>query len=260
MGDQRECYCGTISVELDELPSIRLESFNPNSGEPCLTEKRSKSITSMLLATQRRCFTLEKDWKIMLSRVTYMEELNGEIVIPVRCHIGEPPVKFDGASVPAPWLISFVSLGILRPLGVMLIASIVHDFAYQKGYLEVIDDTGVHKRVEVARATVDRLFRDIISTVNQLPLVGWIAWFTVRVGWIFGVKYDGKAFGGKPPHMILAALIVLISLAMMYFWWGGSFQLERIKTLMTAIFGGYFFAWAVSTVALRIIKRFPGFL
>lgn len=247
---QRECYEGPISVELYDLPSIRLVSFNPNSGEPCIPNVRKGFFKTMLLATQRRCFTLDKDWVIKLDKVKYLPELNGDIVIPKQCSDTGKPVVFDGASVPAPWLISFVSLGILRPLGVMLVASIVHDFAYEYGYLCIRDKDGNINKVPVERAKVDRLFRDIIATVNQLPVIGWIAWFFVRVGWLFGVKYNGKAFGGKPPHLVFAVLIAVTGILTLYFWGG-----QHVKNVTTSIFAAYFIAWAISSIAVRFLTH-----
>lgn len=255
MYDPQECYKGPISVELDGLPSICLESFNPLGNKSCNNHAKPKRIKGLLLSTQRRCFTLNNDWSLTLGGVDYKPELNGKIIIPVRCHTGEKPVRFDGASVPAPWLISFVSLGILRPLGVMLVGSIVHDFAYQNGYLEVIDSSGNQNRIYVEREIIDRLFRDIISTVNQLPVVGWIAWFFVRVGWLFGIKYDGQPFGGKPPHLVLASVIVICGAAFLYFFEGGSFQVQRLTSLLSWIFGGYIVLWGTSAIALKFFGR-----
>ncbi|WP_200233725.1 DUF1353 domain-containing protein [Thiohalocapsa halophila] len=104
------------------------------------------------------------------------------------------------------------TLGILRPLGVMLTASIVHDFAYKFGYLPKDDGT----KVEVERHVADLLFRDILESVNRIPLLGFIAWFAVRLGWPV-VKYNGKPGGGKKPYgaylVLLVALAVLLTAA-----------------------------------------------
>ncbi len=67
---------------------------------------------------------------------------------------------FDGASVPRPWLVTAVGGGILRPLGVMLIASIIHDFALlgpQEGVGQLF------RRRALEMASVFSLGHDLVS-------------------------------------------------------------------------------------------------
>lgn len=89
--------------------------------------------------------------------------------------------KFNGASVPFPWLMACLSLGVFRPMGILFTASIVHDYAYQYGNLPLLADNTVTEH-EVSRSVADELFRNTIKTVNQAPIAAWIAWIAVRLG------------------------------------------------------------------------------
>jgi hypothetical protein len=192
-----EAYRYPIDVKFDDIPSVRLKSIKP-AKPPTLFER-------LLLATKPREFELDEDWCVRLDRVSYDERLNGSVRIPK--NKDDEAIDFDGASVPFPWLVSFLTLGILRPLGVMLTASIVHDYAYKYGHLPKDDGS----EVKLERDVADRLFRDMIATVNRLPLVAFIAWFAVRLGWPF-VKYNGRTQGGKPPYMEYLSLLVFVAL------------------------------------------------
>jgi len=195
-GSKAEEYRYPIYVKFDDIPPVRLKSIRP--------KKRLTLIDRLVLATKPRKFGLAEDWCIQLDKVSYDQRLNGSVVIPQ--NKDGKPIDFDGASIPLPWLVSLLTLGILRPLGVMLTASIVHDYAYKFGHLKKDDGT----EVQIERDVADRLFRDIIETVNKLPLVGFIAWFAVRLGWPF-VEYNGKAQGGKPPYLEYLLLFVLVA-------------------------------------------------
>ena len=195
-----EKYEGTIEVEFKEMPSIRLESFKPlgNVG----------TLERLAIATRRRRFSLIEPWKIELAQIEYSDGLNGVVRIPSKGS-DKKELVFDGASIPMPWLVSLLTVGILRPLGVMLAGSIVHDYAYKFGSLHVSKDGSEFKDVPLTRHRADALFRDIVSTVNRLPPVGYIAWFFVRIGWVW-VKYNGKRFGGRVPVVEYALLFTLL--------------------------------------------------
>jgi len=191
---------GPIDVAFDSMPSIRLESY---SAAPDSDVRRRLAI-----ATRRRRFSLREDWRISLTDVGYSPALNGTVEIPAKGG-GDRTIVFDGASIPLPWLVSLLTIGILRPLGVMLVGSIVHDYAYQHGTLRIARDGRTFEAVPVPRHEADALFRDIIGTVNGLPFVGRIGYFFVRIGWLW-VRYDGKRFGGKAPVIELIAFAVLL--------------------------------------------------
>ena len=195
-----ENYKGAIDVEFEGMPSIRLESFK-SSGETGMLER-------LALATRRRRFSLVEDWTIKLDDIDYADELNGVVEIPSKSRCDES-IVFDGASIPLPWLVSLLTVGILRPLGIVLIGSIVHDYAYKFGGLRLSKDGSAFKEIELPRHIADRLFRDIIGTVNGVPFVGFIAWFFVRIGWVW-VKYNGGRFGGKAPVAEYAFLFILL--------------------------------------------------
>jgi hypothetical protein len=227
MSDKPETYNeGKIYVEFSGIPSISLVSI--------IIKKGANSIQRIAEATRRRFFTLDKDWKIKLDRVDYMPELNGTITVPKI--VNGNVVVFDGASVPLPWLVSFLSIGILRPLGVMLTASIVHDFAFKFGYLLVAREEDIApKKVKIERHNVDRLFRDIIGTVNQVSAIGWLAWFFVRLGWLFGVKYNGKYFSGKPPIWVIIISAVCSVFLGIYLIDNWQFQENNFEFLVTCL-------------------------
>ncbi|MGQ7847664.1 DUF1353 domain-containing protein [Granulosicoccus sp. 3-233] len=197
-----ENHDGSIDVEFEGMPSIRLESFK-SMDEAGMLER-------LAIATRRRRFSLFRDWQIELADVDYSNELNGIVEVPARDG-DEKTIVFDGASIPMPWLVSLLTVGILRPLGVMLVGSIVHDYAYQYGSLRISKDGGnTFKDIPLSRHRADRLFRDIVGTVNRLPFVGYIAWFFVRIGWLW-VRYNGKHFGGKPPLVEFSVLLLLMT-------------------------------------------------
>jgi len=221
MGNKKEIYNGSIWARFS-FPSINLMP---------IIKKNSNWLQRIAQATRRRFFTLEKDWHIELNRITYKPELNGIIIIPTRME--GKTIIFDGASVPLPWLVSFLSVGILRPLGVMLTASIVHDFAFKFGYLLIASEEGAEpKKVPVERHDIDHLFRDIICTVNQVAGVSWIAWFFVRLGWLLRVKYNGKVRGGDCPFGVIAFFVSSLSLLAWCLFSGFQFHQQRFDFLV----------------------------
>lgn len=129
---------GSVEIGFDNFPHI-IPKFLKTTEEKSFFEH-------IRGASARRRFYLQRDWKlsIKIDKDKYSQfnnkdflddyiKLNGILVIP--CVVEDSKTIFDGASIPFPWLVSFISFGILRPLGVMLTASIVHDFAYEYGYL-----------------------------------------------------------------------------------------------------------------------------
>lgn len=196
-----EKYEGRLSVKFDEMPLISLKSVIPNKSDSFL--KR------LSLASKRRFFSLQQNWEVELDKVDYQPELNGKLTVPIA--VDGKPLIFDGASIPLPWLVSLITIGILRPMGVMLTASIIHDFVYRHGYLLVSKNGQAQVKVMVERHVADLLLRDIIATINRMPRVGYIGWFFVRIGWVF-VKYNNRHFGGSPPIKELVIFLVIFSL------------------------------------------------
>jgi len=199
----REEYKGAINVGFNGMPAIELETL--------IAPNNAGSLERFSFATKRRRFTLQEDWEIDLGNIDYVEELNGTVVLPKNNSSGNPNV-FDGASVPVPWLVSLLTIGVLRPLGVMLIGSILHDYAYGNGVLPVRNG-GEIKEIPLKRHHADKLFRDIIGTVNNLPFIGYIAWLAVRIGWLV-VPYNGTYRTGRKPYSeytFLATIIIIFS-------------------------------------------------
>jgi hypothetical protein len=234
-----EEFDGSIEVEFEGMPSIRLESYKPT--------KKSGMLHRLAIATRRRKFSLRENWKLELGDVGYSDELNGTVEIPAK-HSDKNSIVFDGASIPFPWLISLLTIGLLRPLGVILVGSIVHDYAYKYGYLRISQNGAEFKEVRLSRDKADKLFRDIVGTVNRLPLIGYIAWFAVRIGWLW-VKYDGKRFGGKAPvweYFVL--LLTLLSICYLYVVFG-------VLNITYFGLGVYIILYIVSIVANITIRR-----
>ncbi|MEQ8955125.1 MAG: DUF1353 domain-containing protein [Gammaproteobacteria bacterium] len=191
--DDPHQYEYTIQVKC-KLPEIKLEPFNPEGAKLSYLQR-------LALATKPRSISLIDDWLIEFGKVSYDPRLNAQFVIPAKDTETGEKTLFDGASIPVPWAISFLSAGILRPLGVLLIAPIVHDYIFKHGCLikRVADGSDVEK-LDIQRHVADRLFRDLIATVNKLPFIGWLAWFAVRLGW-YWVKFNNKPREGRWPSL-----------------------------------------------------------
>jgi hypothetical protein len=196
MNGREEAYTGPITVAFDDIPPVRLQSIRAKADLNLLQR--------LALWTKPREFTLHEDWLLDFDGVSYAPELNGTLRIPARDTDGKE-IVYDGASVPLPWLVSLLTSGVLRPLGVMLTASLIHDYAFKYGHLQKEDATPV----KLERNVADRLFRDVIATVAELPYVAFVAWFAVRLGWPV-VRYNGQLRGGKAPILEYLALAILL--------------------------------------------------
>jgi len=225
-----EKHHGSIKVEFDGMPSILLESYKPHG--------KSNLFQRLSVATRRRRFSLAAPWNLALNDIGYDSDLNGTIDIPVNDAKGQR-IVFDGATIPVPWLVSLLTIGILRPLGVVLIGSIVHDYAYQFGHLRVRSKSQEIVKVPLERHTADKLFRDIIGTVNRLPPVGYIAWMAVRIGWLW-VPYSGKRWTGRPP---IKEYLSIALLGLVLFGFAG---LIGAKLMCTLLFVLYLAAYLLS--------------
>lgn len=193
-------------------------------------------------AASRRTFVLSKAWRLKLT-VDPAEfddlDLSGTFIIPPT-YAGKT-ILLDGASVPWPWLVSFLSFGLLRPVGVMLTASIVHDFAFQHGLLlRERDGGGKPEEVEMARHHADRLFGRMIATVNKMPVVGFLGWLAVRLGWLF-VRYgkDQGRWQRPVPWSAFALLAVLLAALL------AAMAALGPWLLISLVSGGYFLAYVL---------------
>ena len=163
-----------ISVSFRHFPQLRPRLLSTHT--PWFFQR-------FLGARARRKFELAEDWNVII-RVAGHPQLNGfagTIIIP-KSTPTQPDV-YDGASVPLPWTVTFLSLGTLRPLGILLIASIVHDYAFQHGKLEYLQN-GTRVPRPFHRHDIDLLFREMIRTVNKTPFLAYVAWFAVRIGMV----------------------------------------------------------------------------
>lgn len=200
--DEVECYGDAPGFHICfKLPRIIFKSI--------ITEPNANPLRQLAIATVRRFFYLTEDWKLTLLSARY-PELEGEIIILRK--VNGQLFKFDGASIPLPWLVSLLTVGIIRPLGVLLIASIVHDFAFRHGYLVVKKPNDETRHVLIARDVADRLFKDIITVVNGNLIVGFLGWYFVRLGYWLGVPYNGARWTGKKPFKVGLSFLVILGL------------------------------------------------
>ena len=156
-------------------------------------------------ACKRRLWKLTEDWCVALCNTEEVSScsessLNGKIVIPKGTIV-------DGASVPLPWLVSFLTFGILRPTGILLIPSIVHDYAYKHGCLRYRNQDGTETCREICRDDADWLFREMIRGINDTWVWAYVAWLAVLAG-RFGVKYANKCIGRKTRFKELACAVL----------------------------------------------------
>jgi len=200
-----ENYSRQIDVIVDVMPVLVPVTIS--------TKEDIDWLDRLASATRKREFCLDQEWYLCVDRFNENPNINGKICIPA--HENGQTVVYDGASIPLPWLISVLTIGILRPLGILLLASIVHDFAFKFGYLWIEID-GARKKVHLERHHADLLFRQIIVTVSGISFVGWIAWFAVRLGWI-KIRYAGRPRGGEAPvKELVLGLIILATLSVAF--------------------------------------------
>ena len=205
------CYSGpVISVSFADFPHLQ---------PLLLATHKAWFFQRFWGARSRRRFALVRDWVVQIdvptTRDQQLQQFAGTIVIPGSTRTNGD--TYDGASVPLPWIVTALTLGTLRPLGILLIASIVHDYAFRHGKLNYIQN-GTRVTRCFQRHDVDQLFREIIKTVNKTPFLAYVAWFAVRIGWL-GVKYNGARRTGNAPVGHLVVLGLLMALLM----WGLTF-------------------------------------
>jgi len=184
---------GCVKITFDQLPQL----------QPQIIETNNLSWWQHLLnARTPRKYILIQDWCISVSGIS--AKLDGTIVVPKGTEI-------DGASIPFPWFVAFITLGILRPMGILLTASIPHDYAFIHGKLNYkqADSEQLQQRV-VQRHEVDYLFYQIVKEVNQAPIPAAISWLAVRLGW-YWIKYNGKHRTGRFPLLITSLLVLALT-------------------------------------------------
>jgi len=106
---------------------------------------------------------------------------------------------------------------VLRPLGILLSASVVHDFAFQFGYLPIVKN-GKCKNVPLQRHDADELFRLITQTLNGSNFWSRLAWHAVRLGW-WGL--ENTVLAEVQSDLLVAAGmfgLVGIALGIVYLW------------------------------------------
>ena len=171
-----------------------------------LGTKSDRALEKFRLATKRREFNLHEDWFFRLD-CPDDERLQGRFLIPAKAekHGLADSGAYDGASIPCPWLISFLTMGAMRPLGILLMPSIVHDFLFSHGVLLKEVGEGQYEKVEISRPEADTLFYHMIRDLNDLESVAWVAYYAVRFGYNW-VPYGGRLKGNMPIKISLMGL------------------------------------------------------
>ncbi|WP_176722355.1 DUF1353 domain-containing protein [Candidatus Thiosymbion oneisti] len=93
--------------------------------------------------------------------------------------------KFDGASIPK------IFHSFLNPTGVLFIASVIHDFACERGYLtkrHLVSGNSEEIKYTMSRKYWDNLFLKIAKETNGLLIVNYIAWCAVRLNSIIEIE------------------------------------------------------------------------
>jgi hypothetical protein len=111
-------------------------------------------------------FTYTRQWEIMEDYRVFLPEL-GAILIP-------KGFVFDGASIPK------MFRGFLSPVGILLIAAIAHDYAYQHHYILLRGYGTRPEKIYMSKIEADRLFLRIADFTNGLPWLNRIAYLAVR--------------------------------------------------------------------------------
>jgi len=131
-------------------------------GQPILTKGKSRPQQIKAWLTESRQYMVMEDY------VIFIPWLNLEILIP-------KGFIYDGASVPR------VLWPLLQPDGILLIPAIIHDFGYRyNAYVRYGDNTIVC--AGVGKAFHDRLFKNVAVAVNDMPILGTIAWVGLGLG------------------------------------------------------------------------------
>lgn len=186
------------------MPGVRLVSMKSNPDKlRAIQSGLTRRVVSWILSTRRRKFVLQQDFVISIQNFSD-GRLNGKLVIP--SHRNGKLIEFDGASIPMPWLVAALSFDVLRPLGAVLIPSIVHDYLFFYG--EVTID-GKSEPVPVDRETADSLFLQLFRSVSGMIWWPWVAWVAVRAGAPF-IPYAGKTGGWNKETAYLTAAVLLL--------------------------------------------------
>jgi len=108
---------------------------------------------------------------------------------------------FDGASVPK-YFRSWLS-----PMGVLLIAGLIHDYAYRVEGLLL--DTSV--KVPLTQLEADTIFREVAIAVNGFKIINYIAYYALRLGgWIAWRKHRNMNIISNKILVLITGLVLLI--------------------------------------------------
>lgn len=131
---------------------------------PIPIDTKGKSILGKIKAW----LFVPRKWEVAKDYFLYVQYLHIDLKIPAG-------FIFDGASVPRVfWLF-------LHPLGILLIPSLFHDYAYRYKCLASRNAEGIYKK---DRMFFDEMFLKISYQVNGIYTPDFIAWYLLRLfGW-----------------------------------------------------------------------------
>ncbi len=140
---------------------------------PILKPVRMRTKRKGYVTARWRWLTWVRWWDVVEDwRHTLPGSEKHEIVIP-------KGFRFDAASIPRPFRF------FLSPVGILLLPSLVHDFAYRYDFLlQQSIPGGPYTRCDkpAGRASWDRLFREMSTEINGFRVLNWIVWLMLRIG------------------------------------------------------------------------------
>ena len=229
-----EVYKDPLDVSF-EMPTVRLVSMEPNKEKmKAIKSPVWRRIVSWSLATRNRKFVLDRCFKVKVDRFPDAR-LNGELIVPAQ--LNGKTIQFDGASIPLPWFVAALSGNALRPLGSVLIPSIVHDYLFDSGSIDVGGEPQ-----EVDRETADQLFLEMFRTVSGMRVLPWITWGAVRAGAIL-THYKGDR-GGVTPGLLLVVVAALLLFYLLSLW-----SKTALVTVLFLLFGVWFLDLIMGVIA-----------
>lgn len=141
----------------------------------------------------RWLFSIRK-WRLLEDWTFQLPHGGPEIVIP-------KDFVFNGASTPRPlWIL-------LTPTGLLLIPSLVHDFAYRYGYLWALNQHGKAYKYgeDKDRSDWDKVLGEVGKDVNGMAWITWCVQFALFIGgWVAWNRHRKKPCPPLKPSMSLA--------------------------------------------------------
>ena len=166
--------------------------------QPLIIPIKGKHVIRQFILWRRS----KRHWKL-LENWSYPLPEGPTIVIPAG-------YEFDGASIPK------ILWPLLNPVGLLLIPSLIHDFAYEYGMLWALPDhqedaaTYIEIKKGAPQHYWDTLFREVAGQVNGFFFINYSAWVVLRFGgWWAWSRYRKR--NATPPRPDPSPFMSLVS-------------------------------------------------